>query len=126
MQRLAAQALASGVTVREAFAAHVPAPTAAAVGAGDIDDVRHSLAAPASGTRKRQHARDKRSNDLKLDQGDRAHRTLRSGVSRRWVLRALGAGAAGGILARWGDEVRADECPAATPEENLAVVRRFF
>ena len=57
---------------------------------------------------------------------DRDIRALRLGVSRRWVLRALGIGCAGGILPVVGHEVRADECPAATPDENTAVVRRFF
>ena len=52
--------------------------------------------------------------------------TLALGLSRRLVLRAIGAGGAAGILAMLEHEVSAQECPAATPEENLAVVRRFF
>ena len=46
--------------------------------------------------------------------------------SRRWVLRALGLGAASGLTGRFGRGVAAEECPVATPDENLAVVRRFF
>lgn len=53
-------------------------------------------------------------------------RTLASGLSRRGVLRAIGVGGAVGILSKVGHEARADECPSATPEANLAVVRRFF
>jgi steroid delta-isomerase-like uncharacterized protein len=48
------------------------------------------------------------------------------GLSRRSVLSALGASGAAGLLATMGYQARAEECPATTPEENLAVVRRFF
>ena len=63
-----------------------------------------------------------------MDDGrfDTISRTLASGLSRRQMLRAVGAGSASGILAILGHEASAQECPAATPEANLAVVRRFF
>lgn len=57
---------------------------------------------------------------------DAISRMLAAGFSRRRVLRAAGAGGAAGILAVLGHGATAQECPASTPEENLAVVRRFF
>ena len=67
---------------------------------------------------------------------DAISRTLAAGVNRRRVLRALsGAGAAGVLagaggtasrVARAQEATPAGECPAATPDEHVAVVRRFF
>ena len=67
---------------------------------------------------------------------DQVCRTLASGRSRRSVLRAIGVGGLAGILGAAGamtarralaqEATPAAECPAGTPEENVAVVRRFF
>ncbi|MFT4040806.1 MAG: ester cyclase family protein [Thermomicrobiales bacterium] len=60
------------------------------------------------------------------DDIDQIGGSRRPALSRRAVLRALGAGGAVGLLAGMGHTARADDCPATTPEENVALVRRFF
>lgn len=60
------------------------------------------------------------------DDVDQTSGSRRPGFSRRTMLRAVGAGGASGILTVLRRDARADDCPATTPDENVALVRRFF